>query len=105
MQGTGTGSPLLTASIQYILNTALTLPAILYLDKFGRRPAILIGFGLQAIFLYIEGALQGAYGKPNDFTDPNLSAITWTVKDHPNVGKAIIALSYLFVCSFATTIG
>ncbi|KKK19664.1 hypothetical protein P175DRAFT_0426692 [Aspergillus ochraceoroseus IBT 24754] len=105
MQSTGTGSPLLTASIQYILNTALTLPAILFLDKFGRRPAILIGFFMQAIFLYIEGGLQAGFGSRNDFSDPSLDAISWTVKDHPAVGKAIIALSYLFVCSFATTIG
>ncbi|GMG33123.1 unnamed protein product [Aspergillus oryzae var. brunneus] len=105
MQSTGAGSPLLTASIQYILNTALTLPAIIYLDKFGRRPAILIGFFLQAIFLYLEGGLQGGFGAPNPHTDPKLDAISWTVADHPAVGKAIIALSYLFVCSFATTIG
>lgn len=105
MESTGTGSPLLTASIQYILNTALTLPAILYLDKFGRRPAILIGFGLQGIFLYIEGALQAVYGAPNPHTNPKLDAISWTVAAHPAVGRAIIALSYLFVCSFATTIG
>ncbi|KAH8432719.1 sugar porter family MFS transporter [Aspergillus melleus] len=105
MQSTGAGSPLLTASIQYILNTALTLPAILYLDKFGRRPALLIGFFCQAVFLYIEGGLQAGYGKPNPGTDPKLDAISWTVADHPAVGKAIIAMSYLFVCSFATTIG
>ncbi|KAF9891860.1 hypothetical protein FE257_003345 [Aspergillus nanangensis] len=105
MQSTGAGSPLLTASIQYILNTALTLPAIIYLDRFGRRPAILIGFACQAVFLYIEGGLQAAYGAPNPGTDPKLSAISWTVAAHPAVGKAIIAMSYLFVCSFATTIG
>ncbi|RHZ62931.1 MFS sugar transporter [Aspergillus turcosus] len=104
MQSTGAGSPLLTASIQYILNTALTLPAIMYLDKFGRRPAILIGFALQAVFLYISGGLQAGYGIPNPHTDPTLSAISWVVPD-PNIGKAIIAMSYLFVCSFATTIG
>lgn len=32
MQAAGTGNPLLTALVQYILNVALTLPAILYLD-------------------------------------------------------------------------
>jgi hypothetical protein len=105
MESTGTGSPLLTASIQYILNTALTLPAIIYLDKFGRRPAILIGFFLQAVFLYIEGGLQAGFGAPNPHTNPKLDAISWTVAAHPKVGRAIIALSYLFVCSFATTIG
>lgn len=32
MQTAGTGNPLLTALVQYILNVALTLPAILFLD-------------------------------------------------------------------------
>ncbi|KAL3489248.1 general substrate transporter [Aspergillus germanicus] len=106
MQSTGAGSPLLTASIQYILNTALTLPAILYLDKFGRRPAILIGFTMQAMFLYVEGGLQAGYGRAITPADgEELQAISWTVADHPAVGRAIIAMSYLFVCSFATTIG
>ncbi|KAL4868035.1 hypothetical protein BDV12DRAFT_170252 [Aspergillus spectabilis] len=105
MQSTGAGSPLLTASIQYILNTALTLPAILWLDKFGRRPAILIGFTLQAMFLYVEGGLQAGYGRPTRPGDTNSTAISWTVADHPAVGRGIIAMSYLFVCSFATTIG
>ncbi|KAI9375224.1 general substrate transporter [Aspergillus egyptiacus] len=105
MQSTGTGSPLLTASIQYILNTALTLPAILYLDKIGRRPAIIAGFTMQAIFLYVEGGLQAEYGRPTREGDTNSDAISWTVADHPDVGRAIIAMSYLFVCSFATTIG
>jgi sugar porter (SP) family MFS transporter len=105
MESTGTGSPLLTASIQYILNTAMTLPAIIWLDRFGRRPAILIGFGLQGIFLYISGGLQAAYGEPNPGTNPKLSAISWVVSNNPSAGKAIIAMSYLFVCAFATTIG
>ncbi|KAL3474103.1 general substrate transporter [Aspergillus californicus] len=105
MSSTGTGSPLLTASIQYILNTALTLPAILYLDKFGRRPAIIIGFTMQAMFLYVEGGLQGGYGRPTVPEDEASDAISWTVADHPAVGRAIISMSYLFVCSFATTIG
>lgn len=105
MQSTGAGSPLLTASIQYILNTALTLPAILWLDRFGRRPAILIGFTMQAIFLYVEGGLQAGYGRTTREGDANSTAISWTVADHPAVGRAIIAMSYLFVCSFATTIG
>ncbi|EEY23046.1 high-affinity glucose transporter [Verticillium alfalfae VaMs.102] len=37
MQGAGLGNPLLTASVQYIINVALTLPAIIFLDKWGRR--------------------------------------------------------------------
>ncbi|KAF2843382.1 putative high-affinity hexose transporter [Patellaria atrata CBS 101060] len=105
MEAAGTGSPLLTASIQYIINVALTLPAILYLDRFGRRPAMLIGSFFMMTWLFISGSLQGAYGRANPMTDPNLKDISWVLDHHPSVSKAVIAMSYLFVATFATTWG
>jgi MFS family permease len=106
MEATGIASPLLTASIQYIINVALTLPAILYLDRFGRRPALLIGaFGMMT-WLFISGALQGAYGEPNPRTNPQLNDITWVISaSHKDVSKAVVSMSYLFVATFATTWG
>jgi MFS family permease len=108
MEGANIASPLLTASIQYIINVALTLPAILYLDKWGRRPSMLLGsFGMMT-WLFISGSLQGAYGIPNDTKngDPKLSDITWIIgPGHTSVSKAVVACSYLFVATFATTWG
>jgi MFS family permease len=103
MQAAQIASPLLTASIQYIINVALTLPAILYLDKWGRRPSMLLGsLGMMAC-LFISGALQGAYGQPNHNKDIQA---TWVIsKDHTSVSKAVVAMSYLFVATFATTWG
>jgi MFS family permease len=103
MQAAQIASPLLTASIQYIINVALTLPAILYLDKWGRRPSMLLGsFGMMT-FLFISGALQGAYGQANH--DKNIEA-TWVIpKDKASVSKAVVTMSYLFVATFATTWG
>ncbi|KAI5296096.1 MFS sugar transporter [Ascosphaera acerosa] len=108
MQSIGIGSPLLTSAIQYVLNVVMTLPAIMFLDRMGRRPTILAGFFMMAVWLYLVGGLQGGFGEPyhsDDPTDP-LSAITWRIPDDErSAGKGIIACSYLFVCSFATTIG
>jgi hypothetical protein len=104
MRGAGIADELLTASIQYIINVAMTLPAILYLDKFGRRPALLCGSFLMAVWLFTTGALQASYGIPN----PNTSDkdISWVVpKEHSAVSKGIVACSYLFVATFATTWG
>ena len=103
MEAAGIGDPLLTASIQYILNVALTLPAILFLDKWGRRPSLLLGsFGMMTL-LFIVGALEASYGR-SQFTDSGpLAAITWVVDGNQSVSKAIVALSYLFVCTFAVT--
>ncbi|KAF1841910.1 general substrate transporter [Cucurbitaria berberidis CBS 394.84] len=104
MRGAGIADELLTASIQYIINVVMTLPAILYLDKFGRRPALLIGSFLMMTWLFTTGALQATYGHSN----PNKADkdISWVVpKEHSAVSKAIVACSYLFVASFATTWG
>ncbi|KAH3943387.1 hypothetical protein HBI56_110270 [Parastagonospora nodorum] len=104
MRGAGIADELLTASIQYIINVAMTLPAILYLDKFGRRPALLTGSFLMAVWLFTVGALQASYGNPNpDKADKDIS---WVVpKEHSAVSKGIVACSYLFVATFATTWG
>lgn len=104
MRGAGIADELLTSSIQYIINVVMTLPAILYLDKFGRRPALLIGSFLMMTWLFTTGALQASYGVPNpDETDKDIS---WVVpREHSGVSKAIVACSYLFVASFATTWG
>jgi MFS family permease len=104
MKAAQIGDELLTASIQYIINVLLTLPAILYLDRFGRRPAMLIGSFLMMSWLFISGGLQGGYGSP--YHDEEDAQITWTLgPDHPNISKAVVACSYLFVASFATTWG
>ncbi|KAI0449704.1 general substrate transporter [Xylaria acuta] len=103
MEGAQIASPLTTAAIQYVINVVLTLPAILYLDKFGRRPALIIGSFLMMVFLFTSGGLQAAYGQPNDGTGSK--DITWIVKDMPSVSKGVVAASYLFVATFATTWG
>ena len=107
MEGANIASPLLTASIQYILNVALTFPAILYLDRFGRRPSLLIGSFLMMTLLFTVGALQASYGIPNvaPYKNASNSDITWIIYNNPPVSKAVVAMTYLFVCSFATTWG
>ena len=103
MKGAGIADELLTSSIQYIINVAMTLPAILYLDKFGRRPALLVGSFLMMTWLFISGALQASYGEHWDDPDKNTS---WRIpSNHKSVSKAIVACAYLFVASFATTWG
>jgi MFS family permease len=101
MKGANIASPLLTASIQYILNVLLTLPAIIYLDRFGRRPSLLIGSFFMMIWLFTVGALQASYGQP---AAPG-GDVTWEIHDNKPVSKAIVACTYLFVCTFATTWG
>ena len=107
MQGAGINDPLLTASIQYIINVIMTVPAILFLDRWGRRPSLLYGAVGMMICLLVNGTLQGAYGEPNTArtrTRQNRE-ITWVIHDRPGVSKAVVAFSYLFVATFAVTWG
>jgi len=100
-------SPLATASIQYVINVALTLPAILYLDKWGRRPSLLLGsFGMMT-WLFLSGAVQQYCGQPNtdETRTVDNSDVTWIVLNNRPASSAIVACSFLFVATFATTWG
>lgn len=80
----------------------MTLPAILFLDKVGRRPALVFGAALMGTWLFINGALQQYYGQPT--ADPT-AAVTWIVSGNRPVSSAIVSCSYLFVATYATTYG
>ncbi|KAI1077199.1 MFS sugar transporter-like protein [Whalleya microplaca] len=97
------GSALSTASIQYVINVVLTLPCILFLDKFGRRPALILGAFFMMVFFFISGSLQAVYGMPND--GRGSSDITWIVPDNKLASAAIVAMSYLFVATYSTSWG
>ncbi|KAF8577835.1 general substrate transporter [Ramaria rubella] len=93
---------LIASSVQYVLNVAFTVPAIIYIDKWGRRPMMITGFLLMFVFLFLVGGLQGGFGHW-DRTDP--ANPVWLITGHGGITKAIIVFSYLFVCSFAITVG
>ncbi|KIY70281.1 general substrate transporter [Cylindrobasidium torrendii FP15055 ss-10] len=100
---TGRRGNLIAASVQYVLNVALTVPAIIYIDKWGRRPMLLAGTFFMGFFLFLVGGLQGGFGRWGTVegeTNP-----VWVVSDHDSISKGIIVCSYLFVCSFAITMG
>lgn len=107
MEGAQIASPLATASIQYVINVVMTLPAILFLDKIGRRPALIGGSFMMMTWLFISGALQQYYGQPNTAETRNTENqdITWLVLNNRPVSTAIVSCSYLFVATFATTWG
>jgi hypothetical protein len=100
-----TGSTLLvSSSIQYVINVVMTVPALLYVDRWGRRPTLLIGAVLMATWLFTNAGLLGGYGH---YAGPkgvdNTPAASTSIGGPPS--KAVIACSYLFVASFAPTWG
>ena len=105
MRTAGVKDLMLATLIQYLLNMAMTLPAILFLDTWGRRPSLLFGSLMMMALLLTTAALEAAYGGRNPGTDPTLKAVSWLIVDRPAVSRAIVACSYLFVCTFAATWG
>ena len=100
-----TGNNLLvSSSIQYVINVVMTIPALLYVDRWGRRPTLLVGAALMMTWLFANGGLLKSYGH---YAGPegvnHTPEASWTVSGPPS--KAVIACSYLFVASFAPTWG
>jgi len=83
----------------------MTLPAIIYIDRWGRRPTLILGSIGMMTFLFINGAIQGAFGEPNSHPTALNSAVTWILVDKNAQAKAVIACSYIFVAIFATSWG
>ncbi|KIK95552.1 hypothetical protein PAXRUDRAFT_32925 [Paxillus rubicundulus Ve08.2h10] len=98
---TGRRVNLIADSVQYVLNVAFTVPAILYIDRWGRRPLLIAGSILMGFFLCLVGGLQGGYGAWGNIDGSSV----WIITGHGSVTNAVIVCSYLFVSSFAVTIG
>lgn len=81
----------------------MTIPALLFVDRWGRRPTLLVGAALMMTFMFANAGLFAQYGRepfPNEFPS---SAESMAVSGAP--AKAIIACTYLFVASYAPTWG
>ncbi|ESK88739.1 mfs glucose [Moniliophthora roreri MCA 2997] len=92
---------LIAASVQYVLNVVMTIPAILYIDKWGRRPMLIAGLTLMGFFLFLVGGLQGRLGDWGEVDNERV----WVIQGHDAATRGIIVLSYFFVCGFAVTMG
>ncbi|KDN49907.1 putative high-affinity glucose transporter [Tilletiaria anomala UBC 951] len=97
---------LISSSIQYVINVLMTVPALIFLDKWGRRPTLMIGSILMATFLYINAAILATKGHGLNSGFNGNDAVRWIInEDAHSAGVALIAMTYLFVASFASTWG
>ncbi|CAH6721736.1 high-affinity glucose transporter 1 [[Candida] jaroonii] len=97
---------LTSSSIQYVLNTVITIPALYLLDKVGRRPVLLAGAAAMFTFQFAVAGLLATYSDPIPVDQRTDSTVTITIPDeHKPAARAVIACCYLFVCSFAPSWG
>ncbi|CRG86023.1 High-affinity glucose transporter [Talaromyces islandicus] len=103
MAGYSGNANLLASSIQYIINVLMTLPALVWIDRWGRRPTMLIGSTLMCIFMFANAGLMGGNGTPVPGGLNGTAAESMKVSGAP--AKGLIACTYLFVASYAPTWG
>ncbi|KAE9380093.1 general substrate transporter [Stipitochalara longipes BDJ] len=94
---------LLASSIQYVINVVMTIPALIYVDRWGRRPTLLIGAALMGTWMFANAGILGGQGVvvPGgvDGVAEESMQLTGTA------AKGLIACMYLFVASYAPTWG
>ncbi|KAI2624056.1 high-affinity glucose transporter [Xylaria nigripes] len=100
----GMGGNLLPSGIQFIINVAMTVPALIWQDRWGRRPTMLAGALLMCLFMAINAGVFAVYSRPATPEDHfSTDAISMVIRGAP--AKAVIASTYLFVASYAPTWG
>ncbi|KIN04230.1 hypothetical protein OIDMADRAFT_194594 [Oidiodendron maius Zn] len=102
MAGLGS-NVLLPSSIQFIINVVMTIPALLWVDRWGRRPTMLVGAFLMMTWLVVNAALLGHYSVKPYFKQFDSASESMSITGAP--AKAVIACTYLFVASYAPTWG
>ncbi|KAF3765329.1 general substrate transporter [Cryphonectria parasitica EP155] len=102
MAGIGSAT-LLSSGIDYIINVIMTIPALIWLDNWGRRPTLLIGALFMCLWMSVNAGLFAVYSVPATPHEFDSDAESMSIKGP--AAKAVIASTYLFVASYAPTWG
>ena len=98
----GQGASLLATGINGCVNVIATIPAILFLDKWGRRPVLISGAILMSFSMLLMGGLMGVHGYSV------INATTGVVEviiPNQTASYTIIVFVYVFVAAFAFSWG
>ena len=104
MAGLTGNTTLLSASIQYIINVVMTLPALIFIDRLPRRRLFIVGALAMGVLQFTQAGLMATYGHYVPGGLNGSPTVTWKVTNS-KASKAVIACSYLFIASYAPTWG
>lgn len=107
MAGYSGDTNLVSSSIQYVINVVMTVPALLFIDRWGRRWTFIIGAILMMTWLWASAGIFATYAEtlgPGGYMGDD-SVRMRIPERNKAASKAAIAVSYLFVASFAPTWG
>ncbi|KAJ1797349.1 hypothetical protein LPJ59_003200 [Coemansia sp. RSA 2399] len=97
---TGNNASLLAQGVNGVINMLATIPAILYIDRWGRRKTVIIGSIGCAITYFVQAVATGATQHKTTNADGSLN-----LNLPQGVSHLVIAMVYLFVISFAMSWG
>lgn len=103
MAGYKGNAGLLASSITYIINVFTTIPALIWIDRWGRRPALLTGSVFMALWMFANAGILAKHGVVHPDGIDNNRAQSMSVTG--GAAKGLVACTYLFVASFAPTWG
>ncbi|KAK7426454.1 high affinity glucose transporter [Neonectria magnoliae] len=103
MAGYKGNANLLASSIQYVINVIMTIPALIWMDKWGRRPTLLIGATLMGTFMFANAGILAVHGTVVPGGVGGVAEASMSVSGA--AAKGLIACTYLFVASYAPTWG
>jgi hypothetical protein len=103
MAGYSGNANLLASSIQYIINVVMTVPALIWMDRWGRRWPLIIGAFCMMSFMFANAAMMGATGEVVPGGVEGVPQQSMLVSGAP--AKGLIACTYLFVASYAISWG
>ncbi|GEQ69679.1 hypothetical protein JCM33374_g3353 [Metschnikowia sp. JCM 33374] len=102
MAGYSGNTNLVPSLIQYIINMAVTIPALFCLDLLGRRTILMGGALMMMAWQFGVAGILATYSEPSFISDTVRIAIP---DENKSAAKGVIACCYLFVCSFAFSWG
>lgn len=105
MAGYQGNANLVASSIQYVINVVMTIPYLLWVDKWGRRPMFIVGSILMMIWQFALAGTLATYSVPVTNFQGNYNIKITIPPQNKAASKAVIAFCYLFVASFAPTWG
>lgn len=97
---------LISGLIQYVINVVMTVPAFFIVDKVGRRPIMIFGAIIMAAWLFAEAGTLASYSYfvPGG-VGGNMQVRIKIPKSQGGAQIAAMAVSYLFVATYAPTWG
>ncbi|CAF1229188.1 unnamed protein product [Adineta steineri] len=98
----GQRAALLATGINGCINTLATIPAILFLDKWGRRPVLIAGGILMSLSMLTIGSIMGIHGHTLFNSTTNIAEV---IIPSQTASYTIIVFVYIFVAAFASSWG